>query len=97
VVANCDHLCFFFRGQLEHEVRREPSRVALYLLVESLFFHPIKFRKVGVNHDPLASYGKDSRGNGSRDNEIFLTGHALLLLNIYFRLGNYSGFSGASH
>ena len=45
----------FNLGELEHEVRREPGRVAAYLFVQPLCEYAVKPRKIRIQHHPLAA------------------------------------------
>ena len=50
VVANCDHLRFFFFCQLKHKIFRETISVPFYLLIEPLCSYTINICQIGISH-----------------------------------------------
>lgn len=59
VVAICDHLCLFFRCQLEHEVVGETITVTFDLFIKALSCYAIVYCQVRIQHHILTSDKKD--------------------------------------
>jgi hypothetical protein len=63
VVTICDHLAFFFRGKLKHEILRKAPCIALDRLVQCPGRDAIKRGQVGIDHDPMAAHEQNAAFN----------------------------------
>jgi hypothetical protein len=63
VATICDHLAFFFRGKLKHEILRKATRIALDRLVQCLGRDAIQRGQVSIDHYPMAPHEQNAAFN----------------------------------
>ena len=59
VVAICDHLLLFCRGQLKNKILRKPCRITSYLLIQAFGRHIVNHGEIGIQQNPLVADGED--------------------------------------
>jgi hypothetical protein len=60
VVAICDHLGLLGGIKPEHEIAREPIRIALDLLVQPLGRHAVEHGQMGIDHHAQLAHDDDA-------------------------------------